>query len=215
MTTTVIFPNSTDGYIQSLDTVYATARAGSGLVADTAGTTISVLGQRLSGGNYTIQEAFQAYDTSVIGDTDTVSAVVLDLWVSSDQSVTDFTLQVRTYDWGAGLTTADWTAGADLGALTLLGTLASAGVSAAAYNAVTENGTNFQSWVNKTGTSYLMMHSQNQLDNVAPTGNEYLQVRQPEQAGTTNDPKITITHSPPPAAPPPPRRIWRIWRRAA
>lgn len=214
MTTTVIYADAEDGYIQSQDATYTTARAGSSLLA---GGTLVRAGQSENGaGTYTIYEGFVSFDTSVVGDSDTVSAVTLELYVTSDLSGTDFTVQARDSNWGATLTTTDWVAGADLGALTLLGTLATAGVSASAYNAFAENGSNFQSWVNKTGSSYILLNSSRHEANTAPGSatNEYLNIRSSENAGTTQDPKITITHSPPPRAPVVYHHALRVWTRS-
>ena len=214
MTTTVVYADAADGYIQSSNATYATARAGSTLVATTAGTSVNV-GQHLNAGVYFCYESFFSFDTSSIADTDTVSAVVLGLKGTFDQSLTDFTMNARTKDWGATLTTADWVAGADLGALPLLGTFATSGFSTSGYNDFTENGTNFRSWVSLTGMSLLVVSGSRHEGNNTPTAAEYVFVAASEATGTTTDPKITVTHAGAAVAPPPPRRIWRVWSRKA
>jgi hypothetical protein len=98
------------------------------------------VGQTFATPNYTIYEGFYQFDTSGIGDTDTIDSAVFSLHGHTDNSVTDFTINCRLKDWGTGLTTADWVAGADLSALTLLATFATSGFTTSGYNDFTSAG---------------------------------------------------------------------------
>ena len=65
-----------DGYVQSIDPSWATAKAGSGADTFTAvnGDTADLIGIYLSGGNYGIKQAFFEFDTFAVPDyVDTVS----------------------------------------------------------------------------------------------------------------------------------------------
>ena len=206
MTTTVVYAGTVDGVILMLDQrdpgagSYAAARAGTAesSVADSIVESLAV-GQiwwDYGGGDTDVQveESFIGFDTSPIADTDTVSAAVLNVTADSDNSTTDFTIEARLYDWGAGLEVADWVAGASLSGLTLLATktTASGFTAGTAYDftdvAMPAN-------VNKTGSTRMILCSSRTTGNNAPTGDEYVGIRAADYAGTTSDPKLTVTHA--------------------
>ena len=194
-TVTTVFAGTADGRIDSSNATYSVARSGSGsLSANT--TSDLIVGQALIGGVRYCRQGFVSFDTGSVPDTDDVSAVDLSLWLTTDTSTTDFTTEAREYDWGASVTTADFRPGADLAALTLMASIASSGIGATgAYKAFTSE-TAFLTATNlKTGTVYLNLSSSRQrLDN-DPAGDEYLTWESADTAGTTNDPKLTITHA--------------------
>ena len=210
MSTLVVYSDTTDGYIYSISGVaddgegggvngtYAAARAGtaSPFGADDAAT-YAIVGQAKVTANFTeyqVDEAFLAFNTSSIPDTDTVSAAVLNLTSQSDGSITDFTIEARLSDWGTGLTTADYVAGASLSGLTLLAhrDTASGWTVNTAYD-LTDDA--FAANVNKTGTTRLLLCSDHTTGNTAPTGAEYVYAYLANYTGTTRDPKLTVTYS--------------------
>jgi hypothetical protein len=194
MTTSTFYASTADGIIISTDTVYATSRAGSGLSANDAAVANQV-GQDLVAADYLCKQLFISFDTSSIPDTDFITSATLAMWLTADNSTTDFTLDARIHNWGATLTTADFVAGADLAAKTLVGTLASSGIGATgAYKDFTNVA--LPANVSKTGTTYIMLASRNQSDSVAPTGQERLSFSMADETGTTQDPKLTIVHAP-------------------
>jgi hypothetical protein len=215
MTVTTVFSGTTDGQVNSRDaSTYATARTGSTLTADTAGTTFTV-GQDATvskGTAYDCWEGFLSFDTSGITDTDLVSSIVLDLWLVTDSSVTDFTLEARERDWGASLTTADWVSGASLGALTLMASIATSGIGATgAYKTLTSQAAFLTATNLKTGTVYLIVDSSRHVGNNTPTGDEFVILSSADNSGTTQDPKLTITHAAPVAMPPFQVTTPRVW----
>ena len=157
MATLTVYAKTSDGYIDSYSTDYSAARAGTGtLYVDTPGDTLSC-GQFLIGDTYHVYEAFFQYDTSALPDASVVFAVKEELYLSLDQSYTDYTEEVRTYDWGDTLTTDDWVAGANLGNYTLL---SSRTVNpSAGYNEFPTSA-NFIAAISKTGDTRLF-HSSN------------------------------------------------------
>lgn len=206
MATLNVFSGTNDGYVISQDgnEIYADARAGtgtSGLAADTSATGI-IIGQRhnSSVGFIQVDEGFVSFDLSGLPGGATVTNAVLSLYGSSDFSSTDFTIEARESNWGATLTTADYVAGANLGALTRLATFAtSGGFSTSAYNAFTNDGSNMLNRVIAagTGTLYVLLCSDHTVSNTAPTPDvdERVVAYSADQTGTANDPKLVITYT--------------------
>lgn len=181
-----------NGYVRSTSTTYATARSGNSLAVLDG----HRVGQTVSGSDYFIYESFVIFDTSGLPDTDTVSDVVLSLDGSADQSVTDFTVNAAasSYDGGA-VVTGDWVDGsATLPGLTVLATFNSSGYDAA-YNAFTSAGASFNSAINLTGNTALILYSDRHAAGTTPTGNEYITFTDADAAGTTTDAKLDITHA--------------------
>ena len=205
MSTLVVYSDTTDGHITSARTVggttndYALVRAGTGLFANPAYTYLWV-GQNwaydsdFDDNSLVVIEGFLAFDTSSIPDGDTVSAAVLNLTALADGSTTDFTIEARLSDWGTGLTTADYVAGASLSGLTLLAHRATSSGWTAAYD-LTDDA--FPANVNKTGTTRLLLCSSRTTAGTSPTidRDEYVYAYSADQTGTTRDPKLTVTYS--------------------
>ena len=199
MTVDTFYSESADGFIESSHaSTYSTARSGGGTkVAPTTEVYLQI-GQNYLGSEfgYYLYESFLSFDTSTIPDSAIISAVTLSLHGGGyvDQSTTDFTIEARTYDWGASLTTADWVAGADLSSNTLLASRSTSGWSTSAYNDLTENGSNFVSAINKTGITRIILCSSRTKDGTTPTGAEYVNLGASEKSGTSNDPKLSVTY---------------------
>lgn len=216
-TVTTVFSGTADGYLtSSSSSSYTDARAGTGsLSADTASTTFNV-GQLQSGAKIvtdTCYEGFLSFDTSTITDSDLVTVVTLDVWLVTDNSTTDFTIEARERDWGASLTTGDYVAGASLSGLTLMASIATSGIGATgAYKTLTSQAAFLTATNLKTGTVYLLLDSSRQVGNNDPTGNEYVVLSSADNTGTTQDPKLTITHNAVGSAPFYTSRPLRIWR---
>lgn len=198
-TVDTIYGITGDGYIQSDSGTYSTARSGSNLLPDN-GTPDLYVGQAAFSGptTYYCFESFCGFDTSAIPDANVVSAVTLSLYMSNDQTTTDFTLQVRTKDWsnGGGLTTADWVAGASLTSGTLLASMSTAGISVG-YITPTSVAAFLTAPGMKTGTVYVMLCSSRHASGNTPTLDtvEFLEMRSADASGTTEDPYLTITHT--------------------
>ena len=151
-----------DGHVNtSFESVYANARqnTGSGTTVNDLGVTITV-GQQLSG-FYSCYEAFLAFDTSSIPDGDVITNVVLSIYGSADGSTTDFTVNAKFHTFTNPLTTSSFVKGSDMASDTLFATLSSSGYSTAGYNAFTSTGGSL-SGINKTGTTYVALYSNNQ-----------------------------------------------------
>lgn len=206
VTTSTFYSDTSDGYITSEDTTptYSLAREGTG-TSLTAATTWTLDAAQNSydtskGAKYRCLEAFQYYDTSSISDTDVVSAVTISLYGYAEYHPDGYYLvEVRGHTWsGGGLTTADWVAGSSLGTKTLLASFDTTSWTTSGYNDFTSE-TAFTSYVSLTGnTEVLINHEDHRLGNT-PTGVNGATFYSADQTGTTNDPKLVVTHAPPPA----------------
>ena len=186
---TIVFATAPGGVatVYGQGAAYATARE-----VGTATTNNHFAGQATG---YNCYEGVIVFATSGIPDTDDVSDVVLSLDGSIDGSTTDFTVNAASsaYDGGAALTT-DYVAGSLLSALSQYATFATSGYSAD-YNAFTSLGAAFNSAINKTGNTAIMIYSDRHSAGTTPTGEEYVGFTDADAAGTTVDPKLDITHA--------------------
>jgi hypothetical protein len=197
MTVTTVFAGTADGYVESVSTVYSTARAGAGLSVQTS-LTQSLQGQQFFSPNYKVWQYFIAFDVSAISASDTIDAVTLALNNDGDNSTTDFTVLALAKTWLPTLTTADFVAGASLSGLTELATLNTSPSVALGYVDFVETGTNLRAAVDAAagvGSVEILIASSRHRDNNTPTGNEYILWATADASGTTKDPKLTITHS--------------------
>lgn len=196
-TVTTIFSATADGHAFSSNATWAGARDGPATFTNATNTTTHV-GADLNGGLYDVYQTFLSFDTSSIPDGDTIATVALELnrtgLTAADGAAS---IEVRPYDWGAAIDTSDFRSMAQLNALTLLATSPSSDWGTSGYKAFTENGSNFRSAINKTGTTYLVLNHSFQTANTTPTGVNLFSFNAADASGTTIDPKITITHESP------------------
>jgi hypothetical protein len=186
MTTTVVY--ATDLYSGSnygYSGTYSTARS-------TRTTSIgnpSFVGQQA--GYYCYQGPLM-FNTSVIG-TDVISSAVLGIWHVASYLDSNFTVQARAIS-SYGSLAASWVAGASLSGNTLLAHIDTSGIGAAgSYKALVDDA--MPANINKSGTTYLLVSSSKQASGTAPTNNEAISYYDAARTGTTNDPKLTVTHA--------------------
>jgi len=177
---------------------YAAAAAGSGTI--TAGATPLWVGQVGFGGanQYRgVYESFTAFDLSGLPDDDNITDAVLSLYGVSDLYTVDVSLEARSYDWGVSLTTADWRTPAQLSGLTRLATFDTTGFSASGYNDFTADGSNLLNAIDPTATLRMILCSAETVAASDPgVADEYGAFRAADEAGTTQDPKLVVTHAP-------------------
>ena len=195
MSTTTVYPSTADGFLSSGSNVsYATARSGGAVqkIYNTANY-MSVI-QYLDGSDYFYCcSGYLDFDTSSIPDTDEISAVTLSLYAINTYG-SPGALEVYAYDWGEELTFADWIAGADVAAMTLLASY-SGTWSGGAYRALTSE-TAFKAAINKTGVTRLFLCTTNFRTGSAPSDRDGYTFHATEK-GTTYRPKLVIEHAPP------------------
>lgn len=192
MATLTVYGDLADAYIETASTTYSLAQDGTGAAVVTANPLR--VGQALAGSTYIVYESFFGFDTSSLGASASISAVVLSLYVTSDMDATANTYRVRAYDWGAAVATGDWVNDENVSAQTLCATH-NQNFTASAYNDFTESGTDFQTSVNKTGTTNLFAHTSRFEAGTAPFANEYVDFQRADNAGTTQDPKLVVTYT--------------------
>lgn len=198
-TVTTVFADASDGYLQSLGDNYVDVQQGlgSGGFVVTTASTAHTIGQSFGSGTYRIYETYLSFDTAAIADSDVVTNVSLQTYLTLDNStLADFTVMVQQLNWGATLTSADWFDPTFFG--TNLASLDTSGIgSTGAYKTFTAQAA-FLSVTNlKTGTVYLNLASSRSIEDTPPpgTGTEYIQIAATDTAGTTQDPKLVITHN--------------------
>lgn len=192
MTTYTIFANANDGHVQWSSTTYSEARGGGGsaVVGDSAAD--SFYGQRKQGANYRVLQNFNSFDCSVIDAGETVSAALLNQYVTTDNSDTDFTAEARDGIFSPTLGSDDFIAGDSLSAATLRATLATSGITASAYNTFTDVA--MIALVDaKSSTTDLCISSSRQRTGDAPTGIERVTISSADETGTTQDPYLDVT----------------------
>lgn len=197
-TVSTFYADSSDGEILSHDNFaddYASARAGSAFFSvDNTGTAIKV-GQRYNAGLtwYLLYEGFVGFDTSGIPDSDEITDAHVSLYINADATSPDFTVVMYANDWGASLTSGDWVAGASLSGLTVVGSYPTSGFAVNSYHDL--GGSGLAEEINPTGFTRVLIASSRLRDGNAPSGDEYFEFRASEQTGTTQDPKLVVTHA--------------------
>lgn len=194
-TVTTVFATAPggNGAASYRSTTYSQAREGTG-TDNSSGLTHYVGQNRISTTRY-CYEAQMIFDTSGVDDADDVSDVVLSLDGGLDQSTTDFTATAAASSYNGGIVdAADFVAGSALSALTTYATWASSGYSSG-YNAFTSAGAAFNSAINKTGNTPIIVYSSRHSGNNDPSGAEYVVFDDADASGTTTDPKLDITHA--------------------
>lgn len=183
-----------DGYIYINGSSWAQCRnASEGDAADSSSTT-AVIGVRPT----LIQRGFFLFDTSSLGDPDTVTATTLALYVTAvvnnDNDGNDFLTPVSASpasntdllvaDYNDVGSTAYVATGTDIGSLTT-----------SAYNTFTFNATGRDA-VSKTGVSKFAMREGHDYANDPAAGTNTVTVSTADHTGTSQDPKLTVTYTP-------------------
>lgn len=214
MTTTTIFANTNDGLIQAqgINDTWANMRAGTPNSSFSANTGSSVPGAYAvyvtdkAGLVHQVDEYFVEFDTSPLGDLDTINSVAFSLYGQSLAAQTSDTGQATIYaqakNWGPTVTTADWVTGTTLAGGTKLASFDLASWATSAYNTFTEAGTAFRAAINKAGNTGLVVYPKRLESASSPTIDTgtnagFIGVA---HTGTSQDPKMVVDSSPPGSA---------------
>lgn len=196
MPSVTVYASSESGHIRSRNATYSTARSGGTLTPSVDGATMFV-GQG-GGGIYDVWEAFLAFDLASAGIPDgaTITAAVLGIYATADDSGTDFTIGARDLDYGATLTSADWVAGASLSSTgTERATLdTTPGISTSAYVDFTDAAMVALVEASLSGTLRLVLYSSRTVSGSAPGGVETVTFT---GVGGSDKPRLVITYTPP------------------
>ena len=133
------------------------------------------IGQNYGDGIYTCLITYLKFATSTV--LDSVASVTLSFQVGTDQSATDFDVQIVKYDWSASDPIAAGNRetvydGAKAASLDLSIWRNTSGMST---GTIYTSGLLDPSWVNKSGSTYYALMSKRHRDETTPTGSEYIQ----------------------------------------
>ena len=204
LTVTDVFSDLDDGYVGSNDlTTWAAARSsatGNDVDGGGGAAILYAYSRKVNAGSWWLYRSFVPFDTSSIPDTDTIDAATFSLWGLTGGANTDSTsvvfIQTTQPDPPTDLVAGDYDS------LTLdtpaegATRLAFASIATGAYNDITLNATG-RGWVNKTGYTKLGYRAALDVDNSEPTGDNNARFSSANEAGTTQDPKLSVTHTTP------------------
>lgn len=194
MAVSILYSSASDGYIEghAIDDYPAAHDAATGTVYDTDN--ILKIGQMSFyqigvGAHYYIYRGFLFFDTSVIPEGAIILSATLSIYGATDYLTTDFDITIQngqpTYPHDP-LQAGDYLHSQYSGNY---GTFNTSGFSTSGYNDITISDT---SVITKGGTTKLCLRSSRDIDSIAPTVNEYVEVYTQEK-GTGYIPKLEIT----------------------
>ena len=185
--------NTMDASFLKSDASYATAHDAA--TADTLeGNTTSIYAQHTSAGGYDIRRLGITFDTSAIDDAATISSVVTSIWCIGTANGADAD-SVRLVSFAPTSNSAFATGDFDKtkwGTTAWATDITIASFSASAYKDFTENATGISN-VSLTGISKRGFRLVKDVNNTAPSAQNYVQIASADTSGTTNDPTMTVT----------------------
>lgn len=196
----IIRPSTTNeiGAVRCSNATYATARDGTGTLLSIASGTSIPGGQRLNTGTYDLNEMFFNFAVGAAVPNAVLVSAVFE-WTTGTVNVTGGETQaILNYSSGA-ITTADWQDGTELAALTSWGTIPKPGYQS--------NSTTYQIGLNATavssiqttlragGTVGFMVVDENQVNNIAPAGNDRYDLLSDEDATPALRPALILTYN--------------------
>ena len=199
--TLAVRSGTNDGRVSSANATWTTCLNGSTLAAATTGTAEDVRAT-WTGSAYQLRQVFLDFDTSSLGSTSTISNAIFTLYgnTTAESDTDNYDLQVRAYNWGGTLTTADWVDSNPQSNWTALTLMAHFDVGSWSQGSGNANNLTFDSHadVSKTGTTSVVV-GLSALGSGTPTGANSLEFRLADQSGTTSDPLLTVTYTVPPS----------------
>lgn len=203
MSTTVVYSTTGDGAIDADQTQAATWAgvhdATSGNSPSTGGTTLRPA-TNFSGGNYRIDRAFLYFPDPSLG-TDTVTAVDIDLYNTGSNGNADSTyISMVTSTQSTPLVAGDYDLCGNIDSPTkITSDINIASLTSSAYNTFTGTA-GYISALNKNAVNLVGVRNGIDLDTTgshtnAPTGQSDAIFSSADETGTTQDPKMTITHN--------------------
>ncbi len=148
---------------------------------------------RLIAPNYNIQRNFQTYNTSSIGATNTITAATSSLFGVGKGGTEAHSYNVYNSTHTVPLATADFNNG---GTTAWATAITQTNISGTDYNDWTWNATGLAGISKTANTLFCYREATCDVANVAPANNNtYFNFYSSAQAGTANDPKLTVTYS--------------------
>lgn len=189
------FSGSTaDGYVYGYNASYSTARSTSNNFSSTVNNNI---GQGFFSDTHHTYRAFLKFDTSNIPDSDAITQVNLKLTVGTDNSGTDFDVQIVKQNWSAQ----------DPLSNTNRETAYDNCLSGTADDNIWQNTSNVSvgstytsgnldtSWINKLGNTYYSLRSSRDVSATVPTGLEFISIYSAEATTASYRPVLVVVYS--------------------
>lgn len=180
---------------------WSTIRSGSGTQSSDSGTSATVSFFEEGGPNLwkILTRGIILWDTSSIDDNVTINTVVLSLWptASNNQHSPNVAICSSAPASNTALVNADFNI-ANFGSVTFA-SIGLGGITLNQYNDFTLD-SNGRANVTKTGVSKFGVRMSQDIDNSTPgfvsgTANSSITYRTADQTGTSNDPKLAVTHT--------------------
>lgn len=196
--TLAVRSGTADGYVASSNSTFATMAAGSGLSANTTGTTTQIE-WTLFIGTYNGRMFFMPFDTSSLGASAVITAAVFTFTAEgrAENDSNNYNAEVRYKSFGGTVTTGDWFdprsgvwSGLPSGGLLDIG---SWNQTDGAANNFSDSGV--YTSIAKTGSTEVVL-GMSGMDNATPTGTNRFDIYTADQTGTNSDPLLTITFTP-------------------
>lgn len=200
MTTTIALSDAADGGIYSYHaSSWATVMAGSNLAVTSASTITWGMGYNTAAfpGAYSADEAFLSFTYTAPGATEKIVASHVRVWNNQaySTSVSRYLTWVE-YDWGAGLTTADWRTPTQLSAATPLLANVGPNVEDAGSDWILAGSDALNTRLASAGPLRLVGASDRFRVGVTPTVDERSDMLSADYAGTDYDPRLVFTTVP-------------------
>lgn len=178
------------------DGSYATARSTAYSYHDTAFYISDSLGQHKVGTEYFVYRQFFKFDTSAIPDGATILSKKLRLTAYSDESNTDFDVEILAHDWSGSdpITNANKETPYD-GCLAVTDKIVWRNTSGMSLNTPYESPELDYITINKTGLTYLSLRSNRDKAGTAPVGPERISIYHVDIATAAYRPYLVITYS--------------------
>ena len=196
--TLAVRSGTNDGRISSANATWTTCLNGSTLVAATSATAEDVRAT-WTGAVYQIRQVFLDFDTSSLGAGATVTNGVFTLYgnTTAETDAVGYDIQIRSYNWGGTLTTADYVDSNPQSNWTANTLMAHFDVTSWSQGSGNANNFTVDSYaaVSKTGTTSVVV-GLSALGSGTPTGDNSVEFRMADQSGTTSDPLLTVTYTP-------------------
>lgn len=188
--------NTADGYVGATSSVYSTARSTATL--SDVGSLILYVQNTVDSGTYYVNRGLLKFDTSGIPDGDTVSNVVMSLYLSSKTTTPNWDVQIVKCDWSSQdpISSGNRDAAFDSILSSALDDNIWKNTSAITGGNTYQSGSLNTAWVSKTGYTYYGLINANDRSNAAgPT--TYQQIIIATQEATAGQrPYLTVTHAP-------------------
>lgn len=195
MTTVISYADASSRELFNSDTSsYSTALSGVGALVNNNTLMSADQGYFITDPSnfYFVSESFTRYAYTL--DTDSqITSAYFELTVGEAVGSPSRNLEIREFDWGTSVTAADWRTPLQLGALTLLATVASVQNSSGKWRAsspalLTRLGT--------TGEVRTVANSSRTRQQITPSGDEDIVFSSPSASGTASDPALIYTTTP-------------------